>query len=49
MIMYHPDKNPSSEASAKFILVTKANECLTDETKRLTCEQFGSPDGPGSL
>lgn len=49
LLMYHPDRNSSSEASAKFLLVTKANECLTDESKRETCEQFGSPDGPGSL
>ncbi|KAL4488541.1 hypothetical protein ABPG72_013109 [Tetrahymena utriculariae] len=49
VLLYHPDKNPSPEAAAKFLLVTKANECLTDETKMKVCEQFGSPDGPGSL
>jgi len=49
VLIYHPDKDPSPEAAAKFLLITKANECLTDETKRVVCEQFGSPDGPGSL
>ncbi|KAL4443205.1 hypothetical protein ABPG74_002272 [Tetrahymena malaccensis] len=49
VLLYHPDKNPSPEAAAKFLLVTKANECLTDESKMKVCEQFGSPDGPGSL
>lgn len=38
ILLYHPDKNSSPEAAAKFLLVTKANECLTDESKRAVCE-----------
>ena len=30
--MYHPDRNQNNpEASAKFIIISKAYECLTDE------------------
>ncbi len=49
MIKYHPDKNDEPDAKHKFLLITKAHECLTDEKKKLACEKFGSPDGPGSL
>lgn len=48
--MYHPDKNPDDPlATAKFILITKAYNCLTDETMKATCLKFGNPDGPGSF
>jgi translocation protein SEC63 len=31
-LLYHPDRNPDNpEASAKFIIISKAYECLTDE------------------
>lgn len=31
-LLYHPDRNQNNpEASAKFILISKAYECLTDE------------------
>lgn len=31
-LLYHPDRNPDNpEASAKFIMISKAYECLTDE------------------
>ena len=49
-VLYHPDKNQDdSKAAAKFLLITKAYECLTDENARLNCEKFGNPDGPGSF
>jgi len=49
-VKYHPDKNPDDpKATAKFILIAKAYECLTDEKKKHLCEKFGNPDGPGSF
>lgn len=31
-LMYHPDRNPGDpEANAKFIMISKAYECLTNE------------------
>lgn len=49
-LVYHPDKNPDDPlATAKFILITKAYNCLTDETMKATCLKFGNPDGPGSF
>jgi DnaJ-class molecular chaperone len=31
-LIYHPDRNRDNpEASAKFIMISKAYECLTDE------------------
>lgn len=48
--MYHPDvAKDEPEATAKFIMVQKAHECLTDETKRDICAKYGSPDGPGKM
>jgi translocation protein SEC63 len=45
-LKWHPDKNPDNpEATAIFILVSKAYECLTDESKKHLCEKFGNPDG----
>jgi DnaJ-class molecular chaperone len=42
----HPDRNPNNhEVSAKFILVSKAYECLTDEKVKANCQKFGNPDG----
>ena len=49
-VKYHPDKNPDDPlATAKFILITKAHDCLTDEKAKANCEKFGNPDGPGSF
>ena len=49
-LKFHPDKNPDDpEASAKFILITKAYSCLTDEKSKIMCEKYGNPDGPGTL
>lgn len=30
-------------------MLTKAYECLTDETKKHICEKYGNPDGPGAM
>lgn len=38
---FHPDRNKSKEADAKFKEVTKAYEVLSDETKRRTYDQVG--------
>jgi len=48
-IKYHPDKNPSPEAKAKFMMIAKAYEALTDETAKENYEKYGNPDGKQSL
>lgn len=49
-LKYHPDRNPNNlQAKAKFMLLTKAYEALTDETARKNWEMYGNPDGPGSM
>ncbi|MBI4084616.1 MAG: DnaJ domain-containing protein [Candidatus Levybacteria bacterium] len=49
---YHPDRNKTKEAEAKFKEVTKAYEVLGDPQKRQTYDQFGAAafehaGGPG--
>ena len=41
---WHPDKNKSPEAEAKFVEIGKAYELLTDEEKRRNYDQFGTTD-----
>jgi translocation protein SEC63 len=49
-LLYHPDKNPGDRAAeAKFMMVSKAYEALTDETARLNWETYGNPDGKQAL
>ena len=49
-IKYHPDKNLNNiQAKAKFMLVTKAYESLTNEEAKKNYELYGNPDGPGSM
>lgn len=49
-LKYHPDKNPGNrEAEAKFMMVSKAYEALTDEASRDNYEKYGNPDGKQSL
>jgi translocation protein SEC63 len=49
-LKYHPDKNPNNlQAKAKFIMIAKAYESLTDEVARKNFEMYGNPDGPGSM
>lgn len=38
---YHPDRNKSKDAEAKFKEVTKAYEVLSDPAKKQTYDQFG--------
>lgn len=40
-LKYHPDKNPSDDAAAKFAEVASAYEILSDEEKRDTYDRYG--------
>lgn len=45
-LQWHPDKNPGNRAAeAKFMMINKAYEALTDETSRENYEKYGNPDG----
>jgi translocation protein SEC63 len=49
-LKWHPDKNPGNRlAEAKFMMVSKAYEALTNEQSRENWEKFGNPDGKQSL
>ena len=49
-LKYHPDKNPGDRAAeARFMMVSKAYEALTDEQARENWEKYGNPDGKQSL
>jgi len=49
-LKFHPDKNPGDRvAEAKFMMVAKAYEALTDETAKENFEKYGNPDGKQSL
>jgi translocation protein SEC63 len=49
-LLYHPDKNPGDRAAeAKFMMVSKAYEALTDEAAKENWEKYGNPDGKQSL
>jgi len=49
-LKFHPDKNPNNRAAeAKFMMVSKAYEALTDETAKENWEKYGNPDGKQSL
>src|SRR5690242_8849639 len=41
-LQYHPDRNKTKEADAKFKEVTKAYEVLSDPQKRQTYDQYGA-------
>ena len=41
-LQYHPDRNKTKEASAKFKEIGKAYEVLSDPQKRQTYDQFGA-------
>jgi translocation protein SEC63 len=45
-LQWHPDKNPGNRAAAaKFMMLNKAYESLTDVTARENWEKYGNPDG----
>jgi translocation protein SEC63 len=50
-LKWHPDKNPNNRAAAeaKFMMVAKAYEALTDPVAKENYEKFGNPDGKQSL
>lgn len=49
-LLFHPDKNPNNlQAKAKFMMIAKAYETLTDEVAAKNFELYGNPDGPGSM
>lgn len=49
-LKYHPDKNPGDrEAEAKFMMVSKAYETLTNAESKENWEKYGNPDGKQSL
>eukprot|EP00922_Rhytidocystis_sp_ex-Travisia-forbesii_P065614 GHVS01097471.1.p1 GENE.GHVS01097471.1~~GHVS01097471.1.p1 ORF type:complete len:664 (-),score=78.05 GHVS01097471.1:202-2193(-) len=49
-LKYHPDKNThDTTAAAKFMLITKAYQALTDEVAKANFEKYGNPDGPGIM
>ena len=49
-LKYHPDKNLNNiQAKAKFMLITKAYESLTNENSKKNFELYGNPDGQGSM
>ena len=49
-LKYHPDKNPNNlQAKAKFILIAKAYDALTNEESKKNYEKYGNPDGPGPM
>lgn len=43
---YHPDLNKTPEAAEKFKEINEAYSVLSDKTKRVNYDQFGSADGP---
>ena len=49
-LKYHPDKNLNNlQAKAKFMLVSKAYEALTNEEAKKNYELYGNPDGRESM
>ena len=49
-LKYHPDKNPGNRvAEAKFMMVSKAYETLTNAESKENWEKYGNPDGKQSL
>eukprot|EP00922_Rhytidocystis_sp_ex-Travisia-forbesii_P008885 GHVS01012981.1.p1 GENE.GHVS01012981.1~~GHVS01012981.1.p1 ORF type:complete len:632 (-),score=114.26 GHVS01012981.1:103-1998(-) len=49
-LRYHPDKNAHDPtAAAKFMMINKAYESLTNEVAKANYEKYGNPDGPGVM
>lgn len=48
-LIYHPDRNDNDpQASAKFIMISKAYECLTNPSVKENCMKYGNPEGTHS-
>ncbi|XP_053991225.1 uncharacterized protein LOC128883169 [Hylaeus volcanicus] len=48
--LHHPDRNPNDpKSSARFILITKAYESLTDQVAKENYKKYGNPDGPSAM
>lgn len=49
-LKHHPDRNPNDPSSqAKFVMLSKAYQALTDEAAKKNWERYGNPDGPGAM
>jgi translocation protein SEC63 len=49
-LIWHPDKNKNNPAAeAKFMLINKAYEALTDPVAKENWEKYGNPDGKQSM
>jgi len=49
-IIWHPDKNKNNpQAEARFMMIAKAYEALTDPEAKANYEKYGNPDGKQSL
>lgn len=44
-IQNHPDKNKSIKSANRFIQISKAYKCLTDQKTKEICKTYGNPDG----
>jgi len=48
-LKYHPDKNKDSSAPARFMLIKKAYDALTDPIAKHNFALYGNPDGPTTM
>lgn len=48
-VKYHPDKCHEPDCKAKFIMITKSYEALTDPVAKENFKNWGNPDGAGSM
>lgn len=48
-LTFHPDKCRTPDCKAKFIMITKAYEALTDEVAKENFKKYGNPDGAQNM